>query len=123
MVTPSAPATPVLRARQLRKSMTRHEIRLWLGLRALRAQGLHFRRQSPLKGYVLDFVCYKHRLIVECDGSQHAQGPQAARDRHRDGLFAADGFLTLRFWNHEIDDHFHGVVDTIIARALENLTS
>ena len=113
-------SSPVMRARQLRKCMTRHEIRLWLGLRALRPQGLHFRRQSPLHGYILDFVCFKHRLIVECDGSQHAEDAHAARDLHRDRVFAAEGFLTLRFWNHEIDDNIASVIDTIIARALEN---
>ena len=119
MVTPSAPATPVLRARHLRNSMTQHEIRLWLGLRASRLQGLNFRCQSPLEAHVRDFVCFKHRLIVECDGSQRAQGSQAARDQHQNGHFAVNGFLTSRFWNQEIDDHFHGVVDVIIARALE----
>ncbi len=60
---------PIERARELRKQMTPQETRLWLRLRALRPQGLHFRRQSPLKGYFLDFVCFERRLVVEIDGA------------------------------------------------------
>ena len=32
------------RARELRKSMTRQEVKLWMRLRELRALGFHFRR-------------------------------------------------------------------------------
>jgi very-short-patch-repair endonuclease len=105
------------RARALRKSMTPQEVKLWVQLRQLREQGFHFRRQAPLEGYILDFVCFKHRLIVEADGSQHGEEAGLMHDAPRDAHFAELGFRTLRFWNLEIDDNLDGVVETIIAHA------
>ena len=105
------------RARALRKAMTPQEVKLWVHLRQLRPQGLHFRRQAPLEGYILDFVCFKHRLIVEVDGGQHGEEAGIAHDRKRDAHFAALGFLTLRFWNADIDKNLDGVVDTIFSHA------
>ena len=112
--------TPVSRARALRKTMTLHEKKLWAQLRLLRTQEFHFRRQAPLLGYVLDFACFSRRIIVECDGSHHANGMQLASDARRDAIFAAEGFLTLRFWNNDIDDNLDGIVETILARAFEH---
>jgi very-short-patch-repair endonuclease len=104
-------------ARALRKSMTPQEVKLWLRLRALRPQGLHFRRQVPRGKYVLDFACLRSMLIVEVDGFQHGLNPGRARDEIRD-LFLADlGFETLRFWNQEVDREIEGVVETIFAKA------
>ena len=115
--------TPLManaKARALRKSMTPQEVKLWAQLRQLRPQGFHFRRQAPLEGYILDFVCFKCRIIVEADGSQHGEDDGLAHDARRDAFFAAQGFRTLRFWNHEIDADLHGVIETIIARTREN---
>jgi very-short-patch-repair endonuclease len=107
----------VARARALRKTMTPQEVKLWSMLRQLRPQGFHFRRQVPLEGYVLDFVCFKYRVIVEVDGSQHGEDAGLRHDARRDAMFAANRFRTLRFWNHEVDANLHGVVETIMARA------
>ena len=109
------------RARELRKSMTPQEVKLWVQLRKLRPQGFHFRRQVPLEGDVLDFVCYKYRLIVEADGAQHGEDKGLRHDAKRDALFQSNGFRVLRFWNHEIDSDIVGVVETIIARAKEHM--
>ena len=58
-------------ARTLRKRMTPEEVKLWVRLREWRAShGFHFRRQAPVDGYVLDFLCKSHKVIVEVDGSQ-----------------------------------------------------
>jgi very-short-patch-repair endonuclease len=54
-------------ARKLRKSMTRQEVKLWVKLRELRAIGHHFRRQSPLANYIVDFECRQSRLVIEVD--------------------------------------------------------
>jgi len=105
------------RARALRKTMTPQEVKLWLQLRQLRPQGFHFRRQAPLEGYILDFVCFKHRVIVEVDGSPHALDAGLAHDTLRDAHLAALGFLTLRFWNHDVDRNLDGVVETILSHA------
>ena len=108
------------RARELRKTLTSQEARLWLQLRIMRAEGFHFRRQAPLLGFYLDFVCFKHRLIVEIDGSQHADDPiQADHDAKRDAILSRAGFRTLRFWNSDVSANLDGVVQTI-QLALQN---
>ena len=52
-------------ARSLRKRMTPQEVKLWVHLRSWRKRGFGFRRQAPRDGHVIDFVCLKHRLMVE----------------------------------------------------------
>ena len=51
-------------ARKLRKTLTSQEVKIWVHLRSWRNRGFHFRRQSPRDGYIVDFVCLKHRLVV-----------------------------------------------------------
>jgi very-short-patch-repair endonuclease len=101
------------RARQLRKSMTRQEVRLWKRLRELRELGFHFRRQSPIDGYIVDFECRKARLIVELDGGQHNLDEHKRRDDLRDAALQGQGYSVLRFWNHDIDQNIDGVLEVI----------
>ena len=54
-------------ARTLRRDATEAEKRLWQTLRAHQASA-KFRRQQPIEGYVVDFVSFEHRLVVELDG-------------------------------------------------------
>ena len=83
----------------MRSNATDAERQLWYLLRAHRLHGLKFRRQVPIEGYIVDFVCFEARLIVEADGGQHAEN---ASDAERDRRLATAGFLTLRFWNTDI---------------------
>jgi very-short-patch-repair endonuclease len=71
---------------------------LWRLLRDRRLDGLKFRRQRPIGRYVADFVCLRHRLIVEADGPHH----DAARDAVRDAWLSGQGFRVLRFSNGEV---------------------
>ena len=89
------------RARDMRADATRPEDILWQMLKDRRLEGFKFRRQVPLKGYILDFVSFQARLIVEVDGWQHAE---SVRDAVRDQVFRAEGFRILRFWNEEVTD-------------------
>ncbi|MGD9965425.1 MAG: endonuclease domain-containing protein [Hyphomonadaceae bacterium] len=102
-------------ARKLRKTMTPQEVKLWAHLRRLRSEeeGWKFRRQVPLRGYIVDFACFKARLIIEVDGSQHGFEEHRERDRARDQILEHNGFNVLRFWNAEIDREFDGVWRTI----------
>jgi very-short-patch-repair endonuclease len=59
-------------ARKLRRNQTDAELKLWLHLRNRRLDGLRFRRQAPVAGYIADFLCEDAKLIVEVDGGQHA---------------------------------------------------
>ena len=98
-------------ARALRRTAPATERILWNLLRDRRLEGLKFRRQVPLGPYVLDFVCLRHRLVVEADGPFH----DPDRDASRDDWLAAKGFLVLRFPNNEIQ-----IRDwQVIARILE----
>jgi very-short-patch-repair endonuclease len=101
-------------AKALRTNATDAERRLWQLLRAHRLQGFKFKRQVPLDGYVLDFVCFEARLIIEADGSQHFD---SVSDELRDAHFAASGFLTMRIWNNEILQNQAGVWERIAANA------
>ena len=109
------------RARQLRKSMTRHEAKLWIELKAFNKEyGYHFRRQAVAGNYILDFVDFSRRLIIEVDGWQHGEARGARHDSQRDARFARSGFRILRFWNHEIDQSLDGVCDAILDAAWES---
>ncbi len=103
----------VARARALRRTLTPAEASLWVRLRELKAQGWRFRRQAPFRGYILDFVCHSHRLVVEIDGGQHAEPEQVAHDALRDAVLAREGYLTLRYGNFDVlgrvDDVLYGV--------------
>ncbi|MDE2384119.1 MAG: endonuclease domain-containing protein [Alphaproteobacteria bacterium] len=101
------------KARQLRKSMTHEEVKLWLQLKFLNKRGAHFRRQVPLDGYILDFADFKFRIIIEVDGSQHSEPEAEQRDRYRDRHFEAAGFRILRFWNFQINREMDGVIGAI----------
>jgi very-short-patch-repair endonuclease len=101
------------RARELRKSMTAQEVKLWVHLRTWRHRGYHFRRQAPCDGYILNFVCLRRRLIIEVDGGQHNLDGIAMKDRLREQHFERQSFKILRFWNHDVDANLAGVFELI----------
>nr|WP_263483441.1 DUF559 domain-containing protein [Mesorhizobium sp. CA6] len=114
MPCPHQPVTPAKRnfARSMRRESTDAEDRLWQELRGRRLDNIKFRRQVPIGRFVADFVCAKARLIVEIDGSQHAESD---RDQERDAELKARGFRVLRFWNDDVLKELDAVCDTIIA--------
>ena len=89
-----------VRARELRNNPTEAERALWKHLRLRQLAGQKFRRQVPLGGYIVDFVCIEKRLIIEVDGGQHSE--TADTDAERTAWLEARGFRVLRFWNHEV---------------------
>ena len=96
--------------RLLRKAPTEAEKKLWSRLRQHQL-GCKFRRQHPVGGYIADFACVEHRLIVEADGGQHADNPH---DIIRTKRLEALGWRVLRFWNNDILANPDGVVETIL---------
>ncbi|WP_375597912.1 endonuclease domain-containing protein [Devosia sp. Naph2] len=86
-------------ARAMRREPTEAERRLWLLLRDRRFSGFKFRRQVPIGPYIADFVCYDVKLIIEADGSQHAE---STRDLARDAELVRRGFRLLRLWNNDV---------------------
>ena len=103
---------PVIeKARAMRKAMTPPELRLWKCLRKLRAEGRHFRRQTPFRAYFLDFVCHRSRLVIEVDGRAHEF--RVEHDRTRDAVLLREGYRTLRFSNEAVRDNIDGVMERI----------
>jgi very-short-patch-repair endonuclease len=102
------------RARAMRRAPTDSELRLWRILRDRRLSGFKFRRQVPVGPYIVDFLCVGAKLIVEADGSQHAESP---RDAVRDAYLESQGWKVLRFWNNEVLQNREGVLETILAYA------
>jgi very-short-patch-repair endonuclease len=94
----------------MRSNPTDAEGKLWQILRNKRLAGYKFKRQVVLDWYIADFVNFAHRLIVEADGSQHAEN---AYDVRRDTHLKTQGFAVLRLWNNTILQEPHVVEDAI----------
>ena len=104
------------KARDLRNAGTDAEFRLWQHLRLKQLGGCKFRRQVPVAGYIVDFLCPKMKLIVELDGGQHIE--RAAYDARRTRILEAEGYRVLRYWNDDVLVRTTGVLEDIL-RALE----
>jgi very-short-patch-repair endonuclease len=106
-------ATPQasVNARTLRRDMTDAERKLWSGLRG-KQLGFKFRRQHPLGPYIADFACLEPKLIVELDGSQHADNRRY--DEARDAFIKAQGFAVPRFPSNAPFQNLDGVLSAIL---------
>jgi very-short-patch-repair endonuclease len=104
-------------AKQLRSAMTRAETLLWRHLKAHRLAALGFRRQSPMGGYIVDFVAHSRKLIVEVDGESHDFESRLRHDSRRDEWFASRGYRVLRFTNDDVMKNLEGVVIAIALAA------
>jgi len=89
---------------------------MWRLLRDRRLAPFKFRRQVPFQNYILDFVCFDKRLVVEIDGSQHASSPA---DMVRDGVLVREGFKIARYWNNDVLQRRLAVLEDILARLSE----
>jgi very-short-patch-repair endonuclease len=99
-------------ARQLRRNSTEAEHLLWSKLCARQLNGIKFRRQVPLAGYIVDFVALKWKLVIEVDGGQH--GEDIASDRERTAALEKSGYHVVRFWNNDVLSNPDGVLDAIL---------
>lgn len=90
---------PVETARKLRKADTPAAERAWHLLRHRSLSGLKFRRQHPIGKYIVDFYCFQARLVVELEGSVHAQPSQARRDAVKNAYLKRLGIRVLRLPN------------------------
>ena len=97
-------------ARELRQNSTDAEKHLWYYLRAKR-MGYKFKRQVPIGAFIVDFVCFEKRLIIELDGGQHLVS--RSYDAHRTGELSQRRFQVLRFWNHDVLQQTEAVTEMI----------
>ncbi|MGA9092077.1 MAG: endonuclease domain-containing protein [Bradyrhizobium sp.] len=99
-----------VRAKRLRRTMTRAENLLWRHLKAHRLARLGFRRQSPIGNYIADFVAHSRKLIVEVDGESHDFESRLRHDSRRDEWLSSRGYRVLRFTNDDVMKNLEGVV-------------
>jgi very-short-patch-repair endonuclease len=100
------------RARKLMKNLTDAEQELWRHIRNRQLFGCKFRRQAPIGKYIVDFVCFEKRLIIELDGGQHAVHQNY--DHCRSEWLQSQGFKVIRFWNHDILKQVEAVKEIIV---------
>lgn len=109
-------------ARRLRREMTPPEIGLWLALRD-NTENLRFRKQHAAGSYVLDFYCAPAKLAIEVDGEAHERGDRPQRDAARDTWLASREVRVLRYPAREVLTNLDGVVQEILAIAVERRAS
>jgi very-short-patch-repair endonuclease len=98
-------------AKSLRSGQTDAETKLWVHLRAHRFFGLKFKRQKPIGTFIVDFVCLEQKLIIELDGSQHAD--KVDYDEQRTKYLENEGYKVLRFWNNQVLQEMESVLEAI----------
>lgn len=105
-------------AKNLRINHTDAERLLWGHLRTRRLDGLKFRRQQPIGNYIVDFVCFEKKIVIEVDGGQHSW--EKGRDETRDKWLSKEGFKVLRFWNNEVLNNIDGILEVVSVNCLNH---
>ena len=102
-------------AHQLRRKQTRAEAFLWARLKSKQLNGVKFRRQQPIGPYIVDFVSFEKKLILEIDGGQHnEEGAGRKKDEDRTKWLQESGYQVLRFWNNEVLMNTEAVLQKIM---------
>ena len=107
------------KARSLRKQSTDTENALWKLLRNRQLTSYKFRRQAPIGKYIVDFLCFERKLVVELDGGQHLE--QTEYDTERTRELESRGYRVIRFWNNLVLEDSDAVLQAILI-ALEEGT-
>jgi len=97
----------------MRREPTDAEATMWRLLRDRRLSQYKFRRQVPFQKFILDFVCFEKRVVIEIDGGQHAE---SARDTIRDSILMAEGFQIERYWNNDVLQQPSAVLEDIFVK-------
>ncbi|MBN1367235.1 MAG: endonuclease domain-containing protein [Dehalococcoidales bacterium] len=89
-------------ARELRHNQTDAERKLWSQLRNGHLNGVKFRRQQPIGNYIVDFISFDKKLIVEVDGGQHNDLFKMKEDQERTDYLESRDYRVVRFWNNDV---------------------
>ena len=111
--------TRTARARGLRRNSTDAERRLWTALRDSGFNHAKFRRQTPIGKYIVDFVSFRHKLVIGIDGGHHQVAGQSTYDAIRTRWLQSQGFRVLRFWNSKVHSELETVL-SVVFRSLEH---
>ncbi len=100
-------------ARSLRRNESEAEEKLWMSLWKRNLNGVKFRRQQPIGNYIVDFISFEKKLIVEIDGGQHNESSMITTDANRTKWLESKGYRVVRFWNNEVLADLDGVLQKI----------
>ena len=98
-------------AKDLRKNQTPWERKLWYCF--LKDYPIRFQRQKCIDNYIVDFYCYRGKLVIELDGGGHYEPEAERKDAHRTAVLERYGLKVIRFCNLDIDNNFYGVCTVI----------
>ncbi|WP_417494088.1 endonuclease domain-containing protein [Maricaulis sp.] len=100
-------------ARRHRKTMPLAARILWQRLRSGRIAGHKFRRQHPISGYIVDFACVQHKLVIELETGPRPTGEALQRDRRRMLDLMHEDWTVLRLAESDIFNRLEQVIATI----------
>ena len=104
-------------ARNLRKSMTPQERRLWYDFLKNLPQTVY--RQKIIGNFIVDFYISSCKLVIELDGAQHTEPQAVEYDAQRTAYLQGIGCRVLRYANNAVDTNFAGVCEDILHTVLE----
>lgn len=99
-------------ARNLRKSMTPQERRLWYDFLKNLPQTVY--RQKIIGNFIVDFYISSCKLVIELDGAQHTELQAVEYDAQRTAYLQGFGCRVLRYANNAVDTNFAGVCEDIL---------
>lgn len=105
----------VKNAQLLRRNMTTEEKMLWYQF--LKRLPVTVSRQKNIGNYIVDFCIVSKQIIIELDGSQHAEPKHIESDRIRDEYLNSLGFFVLRYSNRTVSEQFQAVCRDILEKA------
>ena len=90
--------------------MTDAEREMWRLLRAV-APAARWRRQVPIRHFIVDFASHRAKLVVEVDGGQHSEDADAART----AMIEGEGYRIVRFWNNDVLGNAEGCARVLLS--------
>ena len=82
-------------AQSLRKEMTPWERKLWYLF--LKDYPIRFQRQKCIDNFIVDFYCYKAKIVIELDGGGHYEPEAEQYDQKRTEVLKDYGLKVLQF--------------------------
>jgi len=113
-----APQEIFLKAKDLRRKMTKAELILWDELKGNKLNGQKFRRQHPIGIYIVDFYNHKNKLVIEIDGEYHNTEEQKIKDIEREQFLLFNGLKIIRFKNETIISNLSEALEIINSELL-----
>jgi very-short-patch-repair endonuclease len=98
-------------AHEKRRELTPAEKEIWKYLKNRQINNFIFRRQHCIGQFIVDFYCYKAKLVIELDGEIHRYRPE--EDKARQEYLESLGLKVIRFSNEMIHNEVKEVLKQI----------